>query len=99
MENSTMNATYETASEPEFTREQVGAAQRIKALLMFMDGANRRAPNEESHNKVIAFVFENMQHSVLVQTLVQRGITDYDELMAEVAAAEDQHSSLHQGLL
>lgn len=99
MEGSTVSVTFETASEPEFTQEQIGAAQRIKALLMFMDGANRRMPNAEDHNRTIAFFFENMQHSHLVQTLIQRGITNYDDLMSEVAAAENQHASLHEGLL
>ena len=94
-----MSHTYDTMQEPHFTKEQVAVAQRIKALLMFADGANGRRPDEDIHNKVIAYVFNNMERRYVVQAIIERGITDYDEVLAAVAEADLHHASLHNGML
>ena len=94
-----MSHTYDTMQEPHFTKEQVSTAQHVKALLMFADGSNFRRPDEENHNKVIAYVFNNMERRHLVLSLIGRGITDYDEMLTAVTEADMHPVALHNGML
>ena len=98
-EQADASITYETMDEAVFTTDQIQAAQTIKALLMFMDGGHLRIPDEGDHNKVIAYVFNNMDRYHLVRSIIQRDITNYEEVLVAVAEADRHHTAVRDGIL
>lgn len=80
-------------------REQARVYSTVKAVLMFQDGANRRTPDDQEHMRVINLVLANRDRERIVCSLVMRGITTYDDLVASLEVADAHHATVRDGIL
>jgi len=91
-------STDEAVPAPFFTQSQIDAALVTGALLRFVDGANDRTARKSNHDLIIAYVFEHLEHEMVVRSLIQRGVTDYDEIITGLGEAKSC-GALQDGLL